>query len=101
MRRIVIDPTGIPSRISGTASPVRMPKRRALRQTFRPVLFALGPEVVNMNCLPVEYSAAARGTTANRSGFADCKPGRDKPIARHLPHHVIFDAIDLSINGLT
>src|SRR5262249_23654033 len=39
----------------------------------RPLRFALGPEIVNVNCLPIEYGPTTRGTTADWPGLADHK----------------------------
>src|SRR5262245_38025703 len=68
---------------------------------IRIVLFAPSRDVGNVYYLPVEYGAAARRTTANRSCLADTKHGRDNPVARYFPLHVALYAPDLSINGVT
>src|SRR5215831_12507509 len=66
----------------------------------RPLRFALGPEIVNVNCLPIEYGPTTRGTTADWPGLADHKNGGNGPITCDFPLHVAFDAPDLSINSL-
>jgi hypothetical protein len=67
----------------------------------RPVLFALGPDVVSVKCLLIEYGPTARGATADWPGLADRKDGGDSPIGCDFPLRVALDAPDLSINRLT
>src|SRR5262249_42546197 len=68
---------------------------------IRPILFTFGPDVVSMNCLPIEYGPTARGATADRPGLADRSDRGDSSIACDFPLHVALDAPDLSINRLT
>src|SRR5262245_29795959 len=68
---------------------------------IRPILFTFGPDVVSMNCLPIEYGPTARGATADRPGRADRSDRGDSSIACDFPLHVALDAPDLSINRLT
>ena len=65
------------------------------------VFFALGSDVVNVDCLTVENGSSDCGTTPDRSGLSDRKGDGDTPVACHFPHKVALDAIDLSIMGVT
>src|SRR5262245_56776812 len=64
------------------------------------LIVALGHDVVNMDCLPVENGSTDHQTSADWSGLANRQHGGNNPVVRHLPHHVALNAMNLSINGL-
>src|SRR5262249_2454099 len=63
-------------------------------------VLTLGQHVMNVDCLPVDYGAAAHGSTADRSSFANRKCRGISPMAGHFLHYVTLKPIDLSIMGV-
>jgi hypothetical protein len=57
--------------------------------------------IVDVDRLAVENGSAVHHTGDQWSGPSDRDHRGNNPIARHFPHGVAFDAIDLSILGVT
>ncbi len=64
VRRIIIAPTAAPSRNSGTASDVRIPRRSSVRQAFGKVQLTLCHHVLNVDNFSIENGAATDRATA-------------------------------------